>query len=341
MKRLGLTLLSSLILLGINGCQTFTNPTDPSKISSYRVDKKDTVYPFDNQKDFFPLYNTSSWNYEVYDQEKKLVTTLTKTLDVQNENSLDFDKKNNYYIVSLKKNYANQQIKDREPFEYLRRRENQIAYGKYDQLGLYLDKKNDSNAYDPYKFRAFVDFQKAKTEKITVKAGTFDCLKAEFAIAPLDKYTIWYAKGIGEVKRIVDSSGFRSYTYELSSYNLSAQFMLRREYLTNDRLPENILKLADEVKSNYLTLNELPKDLFERKSNNTIFVEKNIAIDNYKKVYELSFINRSLVSKDNINLTLVLNVADNAIQNLSVTGQNKAKPIYNGKIVDKLPTIIR
>lgn len=341
MKRLGLTIISGLITLSATGCATTAfQESLPSVAGINAVTHKNSAYPFDTQKDFFPLYNASSWSYDVYDKEKKLVTTLTKTLDVMNENSLDMDKKNNYYVVALKKTYSNPEVKDKEPYEFLRRRDTQIAYGKYDNIGYYPDnRKNVTNGFDPNAFRPFINFQKAKTEKITVKAGTFDCLKAEFSIAPLDKYTIWYAKGIGEVKRIVDSSGFRSYTYELSSYNLSSQFMLRREYLTSDKAPEAVMNLADLIKTDYLTLNELPKDLFERKSGNTLFVEKTIAIDNYKKVYEINFVNRSLVSKDNVNLTIVLNAHDNRVQNLLVTGHNNSKPQYNGKVVDKLPSI--
>src|SRR5438128_1029574 len=102
MKRLTTLLLLSVFMAGC-GIDTQQSLAPVEQVQSQNV--KASIYPFDVQKDFFPLYNTSNWKYDVFDKDNKLVTTLNKTLDVTNEFSLDHDIKNNYYVTALKKTY--------------------------------------------------------------------------------------------------------------------------------------------------------------------------------------------------------------------------------------------
>ena len=342
MKRLNTVLLSSVFILSLVACGTNTsNLPSSDRVNSLSVNTKDSVYPFELQKDFFPLYNASTWKYDIYDKDNKLVTNVTKTLDVNNEDSLDFDKKNNYYVVSLKKTYANPTaIKDKDPFEYFRRRDNQLAYGKMDNLYYYPGKaKAEKGSYDPYLFRPFSTFPTSKLETVTVKAGTFQCVKSEFSIAPLDKYTIWYAKGVGEVKRIYDRSGFSTFRFELTEFsNTEKQFLLKKEIISLKELPASLTSKTNMVKNEYLKINELPLDLFEIQSSSSIYTDIIVFHDNSKNTFDINFVNKSLISKDNINLHVSLS-SDAGVKNISVFGENQGKPIYKGKVVDKLPVI--
>jgi hypothetical protein len=332
-------------MLGLVACGTDIQrnlaPVEPTIISAEST--KDTIYPFETQKDFFPLYNTSTWKYDIYNEkDNKFITSLTKTLDVANEDSLDHDKTNNYFVVSLKKSYANPlAFKDKEPYEYFRRRDNQLAYGKLDNLAYYpgnVKTNAKRGSYDPYLFRPFSAFPTSKLETVTVKAGTFQCVKSEFTLG-LDSYTIWYAKGIGEVKRIRDTSGFYTYRYELSEFNNSnKQFLLSKEVISISDLPSTIKEKTALIKNEYLKINELPANLFDLKPSNSIFVDVRVLKHNREGVYEVVYINKSLVSKDNVNFSVLVG-QDTTVKNISAFGENQSKPVYNGKIVDKLPSL--
>jgi hypothetical protein len=279
------------------------------------------------------------WKYDVYDtKSNKFITSVTKTLDVSNESSLEVDKKNNYYLVALKKSYSDPSIKDPETYEFIRRRNNQLAFGKLDDITYYPDKQNSiSKGFNAYEFRPYSDFSSTKLESVKVKAGTFQCIKSEFTLK-LNKYTIWYAKGVGEVKRIKEGylNGFR---YELSEYNNAAkQFVLAKEVVTLKDLPTELQTKVNTLKDDFIKINDLPNDLFTIKSNNTIFVENKVTKNNYKKMYEISFINKSLASKDNVNLNIDASI-DGKIVNVNVVGENSDKATYKGKTIEKLPLI--
>lgn len=342
MKKLSTMFVSSLILLAVSGCSS--SVTSPQinleqAVNAQSTQTKADIYPFEVNKDFFPLYNATQWKYDVYDKSNKLVTTMTKVLDVSNEKSLEVDKPNNFYLVALKQSFSNSEIKITEPYEYIRRRNNQLAYGKVDDITYYPDKQksNPNKAYNPYEFRAFSDFSSSKLETIKVKAGTFQCIKSEFTLK-LDKYTIWYAKGVGEVKRLKEGY-FNGYRYELSEYNNTVkQFVLNREAMTVKDLPADIQTKSNAVKDQFLKLNSLPADVFSVKTSASIFVENKVVKDNYKKNYEISYINKSLSNKDNI--TLIVNIStDGTIKDVYVSDDNNGKPTYQGKVVDKLPLI--
>jgi hypothetical protein len=344
MKRLTPLILASVLMLSLVACGTDIqrNLAPAEQTNTFAENTKDTVYPFDIQKDFFPLYNPTSWKYEIYDQKtNKYITSLTKTLDVNNENSLDLDNKNNYFVVSLKKSYATPGVfKDKEPYEYFRRRDNQLAYDRTDNLAYYPGKTKTSSrsGYDPYQFRPFSNFAANKLETVTVKAGTFQCLKSEFTLG-LDSYTIWFAKGVGEVKRIRDTSGFYTYRYELSEFNNSnKQFVLSKEFITISDLPATVKEKASFIKNEYLKINELPADLFDGKPSSSIFVDIRVLRHNRENSYEIVYVNKSLISKDNVNFTVLL-ANDMTIKNMAAFGENQEKPVYKGKIVDKLPTL--
>ncbi|MFN8577934.1 MAG: hypothetical protein U0354_13870, partial [Candidatus Sericytochromatia bacterium] len=331
----------SSVLLVVSACSSTTSPDllNQEQIINAQSQSKDSIYPFDINKDFYPLYNSTQWKYDVYTTENnKLITSMTKTLDVSNEASLELDKKNNYYIVALKKSYSDPNIKDPQTYEFIRRRNNQLAFGKFDDLTYYPSKQNSiSKDFDPYNFRAYSDFNSGKLETVKVKAGTFQCIKSEFTLK-MDTYTIWYAKGVGEVKRIKQgyTNGFR---YELSEYNSSAkQFVLAKETMTLKDLPSDLQTKVNTLKDEFIKINELPNDLFTMKTSNTIFVENKVVKDNYKKQYEISFTNRSLSSKDNVTLIIDC-LIDGTVKNVTVVGENNTKATYKGKTIEKLPLI--
>lgn len=343
MKKLEKIFVSSIILFTINACSNTTSPNlidNQAQTVNAQSETRDSVYPFEVTKDFYPLYNTTQWKYDVFDSKSnKLVTSVTKTLDVSNENSLELDKKNNYYLVALKKSYSDASIKDPEAYEFIRRRNNQLAFGKLDDLTYYPEKQKayPSKTYNAYDFRPYSDFSSSKLETVKVKAGTFQCLKSEFTLK-LDKYTIWYAKGVGEVKRLKEGY-FNGYRYELSEYsNAAKQFVLNKEVIGVKDLATDLQNKANAIRDEFIKINNLPSDLFSMKTNNTISVENKVVKDNYKKNFEISYINRSLSSKDNV--TLVINAGtDGMIRNVAVIGDNNGKPTYQGKVTDKLPLI--
>ncbi len=342
MKKLSKMFVSSLILLSFSSCSSSVNTTDVINNQNVNIQTnqtKEDIYPFELNEDFFPLYNATQWKYDIFDTKtNKLVTTLTKTLDASNESSLEHDKKNNYYLIGLKKSYSTD-VKDTEAFEFIRRRANQLAFGKIDDLTYYPDKQKDniSKTYNPYDFRAFSDFSSSKLETVKVKAGTFQCIKSEFTLK-LDKYTIWYAKGIGEVKRIKQGY-FNGFRFELSEYNNTAkQFVLSKQTISLRDLSTDIQAKANAVKDQFLKLNGLPNDIFLLKSSSTILIENRVLKDNYKKTYQIHYVNKSLASKENVTLVVYMSF-DGSVKHIIVAGEENAKPIYQGKIVDKLPLI--
>jgi len=303
---------------------------------------KSDLYPFDINKDFFPLYENSYWKYDIYDSSKNLLSTLTKILTYQKGESITLDSRNKYYISSFYKSYSNpQSVKDKDGFDFIRRRENKLAFGKVDSINYYPQGIKNNSLIDLNAFRPFINFDKSKTEKITVKAGTFDCVKARFDIVPLDSYTVWYAKGIGEIKRVRDGSGIYNFTYELSEYSLGEKkFFIKNEKMDFNSLPKTLIEKANLMKNDYIKLNQLPENLFDIKSDSSIFVDKYAIKDNVTKNYEIYFQNKSLNSKDNINLLINVDLEFN-IKSISVNGENNNKPTYKGKIVDKLPTLVK
>lgn len=342
MKKLG-KLIAVSCLLVINACSGVTSPnnyTTQDQTVTAQAQSKDSVYPFEVNKDFYPLYNSTSWKYDVYDvKSNKLITSVKKTLDVSNEASLELDKKNNYYVVALKKSYSDPTIKDPEVYEFIRRRNNQLAFGKLDDLTYYPEKQKSSNAFNPLDFRAFVDFGSKKTETVKVKAGTFECIKTEFTLK-MDKYTIWYAKGVGEVKRLKEGY-FNGFKYELSEYsNAAKQFVLTKEVLPLTEVPTKIIEKINVIKNDFIKVNELPNDIFTMK-NTSIFVDIKALKDNNKKIYEITFTNRGLSSKDNVNLIITTSL-EGSVLNVMITGENNSlKATYKGKVIDKLPLIIK
>ncbi|GIW21244.1 MAG: hypothetical protein KatS3mg068_0251 [Candidatus Sericytochromatia bacterium] len=192
-----------------------------------------------------------------------MVSTLTKTLSYQKGESITLDNRNKYYISSFYKSYSNSSaVKDKDGFDFIRRQDNKLAFGKVDSINYYPQGIKNNSLIDLNAFRPFINFDKAKTEKITVKAGTFDCIKARFDIAPLDAYTIWYAKGIGEVKRIRDGSGIYTFTYELTEYSLGEKkFFIKDEKMDISSLPKTLVEKANAIKLEYIKLNQLPEKL--------------------------------------------------------------------------------
>jgi hypothetical protein len=120
--------------------------------------------------------------------------------------------------------------------------------------------------------------------------------------------------------------------------NSEKQFLLKKEVISIKELPASITTKTNQVKSEYLKLNELPADLFEIQSSSSIYTEITAVHDNSKNTYDIHFVNKSLASKDNVNLHVSL-ASDASIKNLSVFGENQGKPTYKGKVVDKLPVI--
>lgn len=339
MKKLG-KLLAISCLLVINACSAVTNTNlDIIQDQNVTAQSKSSLYPFDINKDFYPLYNSTNWKYDVYDSKSnKFITSVTKTLDVANESSLELDKKNNYYLVALKKSYSDPSIKDPETYEFIRRRNNQLAFGKLDDLTYYPEQKS-KNGFNPLEFRPFVNFDSKKLETVKVKAGTFQCIKTEFTLK-MDKYTIWYAKGVGEVKRLKEGY-FNGFRYELSEHNNSAQqFVLTRELLSLNEVPAKIVEKVNTIKNDFIKLNELPSDVFTIK-NTSIFVENRVVKDNNKKLFHITFTNKGLSSKDNINLIIDTSF-EGSIMNVMIEGENNStKATYKGKVIDKLPLIKR
>jgi len=310
-----------------------------NKLSS--IQSKSNVYPFDINKDFFPLYEDSYWKYNIYDNSGNLVNTLTKTLSSSKGESITLDNINKYYITSFHKTYSNNasSVKDKEGFDYIRRQNNKLAFGKFDSINYYPQGIKPNNLIDLNAFRPFIDFDKSKTEKVTVKAGTFDCIKAKFDIAPLDSYTIWYAKGIGEVKRIRDGSGIYKFTYELIKYSLgNKQFFVRNEKMNFNNISKTLIEKANNIKNDYIKLNQLPSDLFDVKNDSSVLVDKYVIKNNVNDTYEIYFQNKSVFSKNDINLVITFDLEFN-IKDILVSGENNSKPIYKGKIVDKIPSL--
>lgn len=335
MKKTLSLILPSIVLSIVTACSNQqiiqTDVNELTTISSSNS-LKTSAYPFDVNKDFFPLYDQSFWKYEVFDSKNKLVSTLTKTLNAtSNESSIELDNKNKYYVTIMKKEYSNQEVKDKTTYEYLRRRDNQLAYGKFDNLTYY---PSSNKSFDPYDFRPFIKFESNKLETVKVKAGSFQCLKTEFTLG-MDKYTIWYAKGVGEVKRVKEGY-FDSYTYSLSEYsNTSKQFVIRKENLDFNKLPKNIIEKCESVKSSYLKINQLPADLFESK----VLVPKTAYNDFVKNVFEITYSNRGISLKEVVTLKVLVD-KDGNIKDMLVSGDGVEKPTYNGKLVDKLPTLL-
>lgn len=328
-------ILSTVILSAVTACGVTqqNTPIDISNVSSTSSSSiKETTYPFDVNKDFFPLYNQSYWKYEVFDSKNKLISTLTKTLDAtNNESSIEIDNKNKYYVTVMKKEYSNTEVKDKATYEYIRRKDNQLAFGKFDNLTYYPSK----GSFDPYAFRPYIKFESNKLETVKVKAGSFQCLKTEFTLG-MDKYTIWYAKGIGEVKRVKEEY-FNSYTYALSEYSNSTakQFVIRKENIDFDKLPKNVVEKAESAKVSYLKINQLPSDLFETK----VLTPKVAYNDFVKNAYEINYSNRGISLKEVLTLKVLVD-KDGNIKDMVVTGDGAEKPTYNGKLVDKLPTLL-
>lgn len=287
------------------------------------------------------MYDKSSWKYDITDQNKKVLGTVTRQIDSDNADSTEIDKKNNYYTISIKR-VQTVDIKEKGEFEMLRRKGTQLSFGKYD-LPLYYPegsvKTPSKDSYNPYNFRPFIDFSKDnKLETIKVKAGTFQCIKTEFTVN-MDKYTMWFAKDVGEVKRIKEQNYFNTYTYELSEYNNTAKvFVLKKEVLDIKSVPTSLKEKADLVKKEYLKINNLPENLFE--SNNFLgFVAIYVSHDNIKDIYDISYISKSPLGKDNIKLSVSMD-KDSNIKNLSTLNENNEKSVYKGNFVDKLPTLI-
>lgn len=329
-----------LIFMFLISCSDLNISYNNEQITSFQL--RNDLYPFDINKDFFPLYENSYWKYDVYDSSKNLVSTLTKTLSYQKGESITLDNRNKYYISSFYKSYSNSSaVKDKDGFDFIRRQDNKLAFGKVDSINYYPQGIKNNSLIDLNAFRPFINFDKAKTEKITVKAGTFDCIKARFDIAPLDAYTIWYAKGIGEVKRIRDGSGIYTFTYELTEYSLGEKkFFIKDEKMDISSLPKTLVEKANAIKLEYIKLNQLPENLFDVKSDSYVFVDKYAIKNNITKSYQVYFQNKSFNSKDDINLVLNFDLDFN-IKNISVNGENNSKAIYKGKIVDKLPSIVK
>lgn len=330
-----------LTLVFLISCSNF-NQVEVNNVSEEIISSqsKSDIYPFDVNKDFFPLYESSYWKYDVYDNAKNLVSTLTKTLSSQKGESITLDSRNKYYVTSFHKTYSNaSSVKDKDGFDFIRRQDNKLAFGRVDSINYYPQGVKTNSLIDLSAFRPFISFDKTKTEKITVKAGTFDCVKARFDIAPLDAYTIWYAKGIGEIKRIRDGSGMYTYTYELSEYSLgSKQFFVRTEKMNFNDLSKTLIEKANIMKTDYIKLNQLPENLFDIKPSSSISVDKYAIKNNVNKTYEVYFQNKSIMSKDDVNLVISFDLDFN-VKNISVNGENNSKAVYKGKIVDKLPTL--
>ena len=339
MKKIIASLFITTLVLSSNSCSSDVSQINTNNqnnlVTAQSSNLKDSVYPFEVKKDFLPLYNQTQWTYDIFDKDNKFITSVTKSLDVSNENSLELDSKDNYYVVALKKTYSNPDIaKDSEPFEFIRRRDNQLAYGRLDDITYYPEGGRSTRSYDPHQFRPYANFTN-KLESITVKAGTFQCVKSEFTLK-LDKYTIWYAQGIGEVKRIKEGY-FSSFRYELSKYDsISKVFVLNKEIIALKDVSTSIINKANEFKNQYLQLNKLPANLFDIKSSSSSISDIRIIRDNYKKVYEITYVTKN--DKDNVSLLVSLDNS-NSVTNLSVSSDNNGKPIYQGKIVDKLPTL--
>ena len=343
MKRTLSVLLASLSLISLVGCNVESSNILLPDNNISALSTKDSAYPFDVNKDFFPLYNQTFWKYDVFNDKNQVISTLTKTLDVSNENSVELDNENKYYVVGFKNEYSNPAAIKDTTYDYFRRKDNQVAYGKTDNLTYYPDPKSKNvavnSSYDPYQFRPFVIFNNPKLEQVKVKAGTFQCVKSEFTLG-LDKYIIWHAKGIGEVKRIKESLK-GTFRFELSEYNNTVkQFAIRKETLEFKNLPANISSKAIQMKADYLRVNQLPENLFEGVSSSSILIQKTATFDHYTKTYEIRFINKSIISKNNVNL-LISSDKEGNIKGVNAFGENNDKPMYNGKVVDKLPAIIK
>lgn len=342
MKKLAYLIIALSVLNNLVACQSIQeNLIEQTQKTSIQSTLKTDVYPFDTQKDFFPMYDKSTWKYDITDQNKKTIGTITKSIDSNNNESTEVDKKNNYYIISIKK-LQTVDTKEKGEFEILRRKGSQLSFGKYD-LPLYYPegsvKTPSKDAYNPYNFRPFIDFSKAsKLETIKVKAGTFQCIKTEFTVN-MDKYTMWFAKDVGEVKRIKEQSYFNTYTYELSEYtNQVKAFVLKKEVLDMNSLSQNLKDKANLVKKEYLKLNNLPENLFES-SNFLGFSAIYVSYDNIKDVFDISYISKSPLGKDNIRLSVSLD-KDSNIKSISTLNENNEKSVYKGNFVDKLPTLI-
>ncbi|MFN8674195.1 MAG: hypothetical protein U0457_19195 [Candidatus Sericytochromatia bacterium] len=339
MKKLVSLFTLSVFSISVLACQNSQNINNLEKNTEIQSSiKKDSAYPFDSKSDYYPLYEGSSWKYEVFDKSKKSIGLTTRTINSNNSDSIEFDKKNNYFIVSNKRE-QNFTTNEKTEFEQIRRKGNQLAFGKYDSPVYYPSNEKSSKAFNPNDFRPFIDFSKNnKTETIKVKAGTFECIKAEFTIN-LDAYTIWYAKNIGEVKRIRESNYTSYYSYELSEYNQGAKnFVIKKEALDFNSLPDIIKTKAELAKKEYLKMNNLPEKLFDS-SSFLGFISTNVSHDNLKNLYDISFISKSLTKKDNVRLLVSFDHEAN-IKNMSTLNENNEKSTYNGSVVDKIPTLL-
>lgn len=340
MKKLGKFILASSTLFNIFACQnTVVSSDNLEQQSQIQSNLKADVYPFDVKKDFYPLYEGSNWKYEIFDKNKKLLGTSTKSVNSNSLDSIESDKKNNYFIISMKKD-QNVNTNEKSEFEQIRRQGNKLAFGRYDNP-LYYPSGSEkiTKAFDPYLFRPFVDFAaNNKTETIKVKAGTFQCVKTEFTIN-LDAFTIWYAKDIGEIKRIKESSYGNYFNYELSEYNLpSKNFVIKKDSLSLDKIPTNIKYKAELAKKEYLKINQLPEGLFDS-SSFLGFATAYVSHDNIKNLYDISYVSKSLAGKDNVRLQLSLDHESN-IKNMSTLNENNEKSTYKGTVVDKIPTTL-